>query len=103
VIDDIPGGEGAHERATDLRAIIAGFGVIQMRGAAEVGWLGYMTQESRAHALAMFLRLTNTDKALALPHLDVRQAKEVRATLKEIDADPGDIEALKELAGGNPG
>lgn len=58
VVDDLPGGEGAHELATDLHVIMAGFGVIQIAGAAQTGWMGYMTQESRAFALTVFLRLT---------------------------------------------
>lgn len=101
VIDEVPGGEGAHELATDLHAIIAGFGVIQMRGAAELGWLGYMTQESRAHALALFLRLAGSDVEQAMSFLDGRQAKAVRAALRAFDADPGEIEQLKALAGEN--
>ncbi|MEL7025723.1 MAG: hypothetical protein AAGO57_00645 [Pseudomonadota bacterium] len=53
--DQIPGGRDAHELATDLGCIIAGFGVFQLQAADDQGWSGYMTQESRAHALAVFL------------------------------------------------
>ena len=48
---EVPGGEGAHELATDLGCIIAGYGVFQLRAADEAGWSGYMTQNSRAFAL----------------------------------------------------
>lgn len=54
--DQIPGGAGAHELATDLGCIIAGFGVFQLQAADDQGWSGYMTQESRAVALAVFLQ-----------------------------------------------
>ena len=52
---EVPGGKLAHELATDLGCIIAGFGVFQLQAADEAGWFGYMTQPSRAFALAMFL------------------------------------------------
>lgn len=55
VVDALPGGWQMHELATDLHCIIAGFGAIQMAAAEEAGWSGYMTQPSRAVALAEFL------------------------------------------------
>ncbi|MEO1238112.1 MAG: hypothetical protein AAFW64_00325 [Pseudomonadota bacterium] len=53
--DQVPGGEEAHELATDLGCIIAGFGVFQLQAADDTGWSGYMSQDSRAFALAVFL------------------------------------------------
>ena len=53
--NQVPGGEPAHELATDLGCIIAGFGVFQLQAADDAGWSGYMTQPSRAFALAVFL------------------------------------------------
>jgi hypothetical protein len=51
----VPGGAGAHELATDLGCIIAGYGIFQLYAADEAGWSGYMSQNSRAFALAVFL------------------------------------------------
>lgn len=53
--DDVPGGAGAHELATDLGCIIAGLGVFQLQAADDAGWTGYMSQATRAHAFAVFL------------------------------------------------
>ena len=36
--DEIPGGEEAHELATDLGCIIAGFGTFQLQEADDGGW-----------------------------------------------------------------
>jgi len=60
-VENVPGGMEAHEIMTDLAAIYAGFGVIQLEGgmiatgyqsALEIGWqignLGYLSSEVRA-------------------------------------------------------
>ena len=68
---DFPGGPEAEELATDLHCISTGFGLIALGGAESVGWQGYMRQETRAFALAVFCSLmgyeTATTKALLLP------------------------------------
>lgn len=75
VIHDLPGGEGAHELATDLHCIIAGFGCIQLQAAEQAGWSGYMTQPSRAVALALFLERKGLTPDDAAPYLSARPRK----------------------------
>ncbi|MEM8788254.1 MAG: hypothetical protein AAGE76_08325 [Pseudomonadota bacterium] len=54
--DDLPGGPKAVEPVTDLGCIIAGFGIFQLETADRLGWAGYLSQQTRAHALAVFLQ-----------------------------------------------
>lgn len=75
VVEDLPGGAAMHELATDLHGIIAGFGLIELEGAEKAGWAGYMTQPSRAVALAMFLKFHGLEKDAALPWLSRRTAR----------------------------
>lgn len=82
--NEVPGGEPAHELATDLGCIIAGYGVFQLRSADEAGWSGYMTQQSRAFALALFLHRRNLGIEAVSAFLSTRCNKIVRKALKEI-------------------
>lgn len=67
--DEIPGGEDAHELATDLGCIAAGFGVFQLQAADDAGWFGYLSQQSRAFALAVFLRRRGLGLEEVAPYL----------------------------------
>lgn len=80
----VPGGEGAHELATDLGCIIAGFGVFQMQAADDAGWSGYMTQSSRAHALAVFLDRRGLGPEAVNPYLSGRCQKLLRKALRQL-------------------
>ena len=82
--DQVPGGEGAHELATDLGCIIAGFGVFQLQDADDQGWSGYMTQSSRAHALALFLKRRDMELETVLPHLSGRCGRLLRKAAKQL-------------------
>ncbi|TLP56782.1 hypothetical protein FEE96_20265 [Parasedimentitalea maritima] len=82
VADELPGGLVAHELATDLHCIIAGFGVIQLQAAEQMGWTGYMTQPSRAVALAEFLRLKEFEPEQALKHLSGRPNRWLKKAMK---------------------
>lgn len=83
VVDDFPGGIQAHELATDLSCIIAGFGVIQLQNADDVGWSGYLRQPTRAYALASFLHRRNIPLQNARPHLSARSWKLLKKAAKE--------------------
>lgn len=80
--NEVPGGETAHELATDLGCIIAGFGVFQLQAADDAGWMGYMTQPSRAHALAVFLNRREQGPEQATKHLSSRCSKLLRKACK---------------------
>jgi len=82
--DLIPGGFETHELATDLGCIIAGFGVFQMQAADEVGWAGYLSQPSRAYALAYFLRRRDLELTTVAPYLSPRCQKLVRRGFKQV-------------------
>jgi hypothetical protein len=85
IVELPPGGLEAEELATDLHCIISGFGLFQLAGAEEVGWHGYMRQPTRAHALAMFLRMRGIPESDALPHLPPRSRGYLKASLAWID------------------
>lgn len=74
-VDEVPGGDAAHELATDLGCIIAGFGIFQLEAANAAGWSGYLSQNTRAFALAMFLERRKLDPERVLPYLSGRCAK----------------------------
>lgn len=94
VAAELPGGLGAHELSTDLHCIINGFGVFQLNAAEQVGWTGYMTQPSRAYALALFLQINAIPPEEAFGHLGNRAAKFLKRALREprLAADVSDIQ-----------
>ena len=81
---DWPGGAEAEELATDLHVITAGLGVIELAGAEQAGWQGYMRQTSRAHALAVFLARRGMGAEAALSYLPPRAAKFLKRSVKEL-------------------
>ncbi|WGI20885.1 hypothetical protein [Amylibacter sp. IMCC11727] len=83
VADQLPGGWDAHELATDLHCIIHGFGLIQLQGAADAGWAGYMTQPTRAFATAIFAKLTGSEAHIAAA-LTGREAKLMKKAFKAL-------------------
>ena len=84
VINDLPGGAAAHELATDLHCIIAGFGIFQLEAAEQEGWSGYMGQASRAVALAEFLARKGCAQDAALRHLSTRPRRWLSKALTEV-------------------
>lgn len=83
--DQVPGGDDAHELATDLGCVIAGFGVFQMQAADDAGWSGYMTQESRAFALAMFLDQRGLGTDAVAPHLSGRCKRYLKRAIADLN------------------
>ena len=86
--DQIPGGIEAHELGTDLGCIIAGFGVFQLQAADDLGWAGYLSQPTRAYALARFLLDRNLDLAAVSDHLTGRCRNLVRRGLHDVARTP---------------
>jgi hypothetical protein len=84
-INTIPGGERSHELATDLFCIVWGFGVFQIAEADDIGWAGYLSQPSRAYALALFLRITGQGPALAMNELVPRSQARLKRALDFLD------------------
>ena len=83
----MPGGEATHELSTDLHCITHGFGLFAIEGPAQAGWSGYMTQESRAYALAEFLARHDIAPEEALQRLNPRGAKALKRAIAEHAAD----------------
>lgn len=97
VLDPDPEGEdmGFEELHTDAQCITCGFGVIEIKAADQLGWLGYMRQTSRAHALALFLRVREIDESIALEELSGRTAKMLKKALKVVDRDVASLARLR--------
>lgn len=85
----MPGGEQVHELSTDLHCITHGFGLFAIDGPAQAGWSGYMTQESRAYALAVFLARHEIAPEEATGRLNPRGAKAVKRAVAEHESDYG--------------
>ncbi|MDB9857729.1 hypothetical protein OAC63_05005 [Amylibacter sp.] len=93
-VETLPGGEGAHELATDLHCIIHGFGLIQLQGAADAGWSGYMTQNTRAFATAIFTDLTESQN-LIIGNLRGREAKLMKKATKALRNWQPELDGIK--------
>ena len=93
--EEPPGGEAAVELSTDLHVITAGFGLFAMSAAEQSGWHGYLSQPTRAHALAVFLRVSGHDPDLALRLLPPRSARLFRAALRRVPEDASALVALR--------
>lgn len=93
--EEAPGGEAAGELSTDLHVITTGFGLFAMGAAEQSGWHGYLSQPSRAHALAVFLRVSGHDPDLALRLLPPRSARLLRSALRRVPDDAPDLAALR--------
>lgn len=78
VMQDLPGGADTHELATDLHCIIAGFGIFQLQASEDLGWSGYLSQPTRAFALAQFLKRKNLPIEEAENFLSRRPARWLR-------------------------
>jgi hypothetical protein len=103
----IPGGVELHELATDITAIYAGFGVLQLesgwvaegyQGGWSVGHLGYLSSESRAFALALFLTAKGIGINAADPYLSSDKAWLLRKAAKMLKRQPDRVAALEKLA-----
>lgn len=92
---DMPGGAAAEELSTDLHCIAAGFGLVQMTGAEQAGWQGYLRQETRAFALAVFLGITQTPDQQAHAALPRRSSKLLRKVGKLANGWTEDIGQLR--------
>ena len=97
---EMPGGPAAEELSTDLHCISTGFGLLQLAGSEQMGWQGYLTQPSRAHALALFLHARGLDPAAALAALPPRAARYLKASLRHVARHPGDATDLREALSG---
>ncbi|MEM7057572.1 MAG: hypothetical protein AAF557_08280 [Pseudomonadota bacterium] len=110
-VENAPGGADAHEVMTDLAAIYAGFGVIQLEGGMiatgyqnpfEIGWqignLGYLSSEVRAYALALFVLSKQIDPKIAASHLSTDKAKLFRGGLRMLDRRSDSVRRIRALA-----
>ena len=92
---DMPGGAEAEELSTDLHCFTTGFGAIQMAGADEAGWAGYMRQETRAYALALFLAVLGIPENEASGFLVPRSVKKLRRAAKLVASEPEEVSKLQ--------
>lgn len=93
-----PGGDAEHEMLTDLMVVMAGFGVLDLRGARQVGWQGYLGLEARCFALAIFLDLKEIGLPAARHHLDAwlsRRLERGKRQLRDYRTQLGYLRALR--------
>ncbi|MEO1459283.1 MAG: hypothetical protein AAFV49_17225 [Pseudomonadota bacterium] len=108
--EETPGGEALHELFTDLTVIACGFGVIELESGFETdsweagfmqGWslshVGYLSQEMRAYALALFLRARAEDAVAAEAHLSDDKRRLLGRALRMLDRDRWAVERLSSL------
>jgi hypothetical protein len=95
IADYPPGGEEAEELNTDLHCITMGFGVLQIAYAQGMGWAGYMRQNSRIHALAMFILVLDIPPAQASDALPDANKRQFKRALRELAKQPDKITHLK--------
>ena len=84
VAHTLPGGAETEEPATDLHVITHGFGLFQLEGASELGWQGYLSQPTRAHALAVFLTRTGIYPREAMDRLGGANRRALARALKDL-------------------
>ncbi len=94
-VDTAPGGEEEHELLTDLTVIYSGFGLIDLQGSRDIGWKGYLTSDTRAYALATFLRLKDLDPSIATAFLDSYLKKRFARALEQRDERADELVLLK--------
>ena len=92
-----PGGEALEEHATDLHCVTMGLGLLQLGGAEQAGWQGYLSQPTRAHALALFMAVRDLPVTAAEGRLPPRAAKLLARAWRQIHKDPATLEGLRGL------
>lgn len=81
----MPASQGWWIRCRAARTrMIAGFGVFQLQAADIAGWWGYMSQEARAYALAVFLQHRNLGSDAVAPHLYGRCRKYLKRGMADL-------------------
>lgn len=96
-VSTAPGGEAEHEMLTDLAVIYAGFGVVDLQGAADIGWRGYLGRDARTFALATFLRIKGIDPLAAETFLDPGLTRRLRRAVAQRDARGDELGILRAL------
>ena len=92
--------EAEHELMTDLCAIAHGFGVIQMQAARKAGWAGYLSNETRAYATALFCHLKGIAPGEVEPHLDGYLRKRFRLASRQLAQQAEDLRVLEDIVDG---
>jgi len=92
-----PGGEAEHELLTDLAVVYSGFGVIDLQGAKDIGWKGYLGLNGRTFALATFLRLKGIEPVAAEAFLDQSLRRRLHRALRQRDARSDEMSILRAL------
>lgn len=90
--------DAEEELQTDAVMITSGFGLLAMMAAEDAGWLGYMRQTTRAHALAMFLALRGLDPDPHAAQLTSRMRKALRSSYKQVQSLRDIVELRQQLA-----
>ena len=97
IADLPPGGPDLEEHATDLHCVTMGLGLLQLGGAEQAGWQGYLSQPTRAHALALFMALQGIPETAVAGKLPPRAARLLARARRQIDKDPATLDGLQGL------
>lgn len=105
-----PGGEKNWEYATDLLAVMMGFGIFLANSAVQFtqyqegftqGWAsraqGYLSESELVYVLAIFCLLKNIQWKQVEPHLKESLHSVFRAATMELERKPNDIEKLRSV------
>jgi len=92
-----PGGPELEELSTDLQCIIAGFGLLQIGAARQMGWAGYMRQETRVHALALFLYVLNISSETIKDWISRSEMKQLKVAFSIFESKQNHIEKIHAL------
>lgn len=89
------------ELQTDAIMIASGFGLLAIMAAEEAGWLGYMRQPTRAHALAIFLALRGKHPDECAAHLTSRMRKTLLTSYKHLQGADHLTELKQKISAGH--
>lgn len=105
-----PGGEKNWEYATDLLAVVMGFGIFlansavqfsQYSGIGTQGWSsasqGYLSESELVYVLAIFCLLKNIEWNHVKPHLKETLHSTYKAAIKELERMPREMETLRAI------
>jgi hypothetical protein len=106
-----PGGEDAHEPATDLATVYLGFGLFgansafnfrQHQDAMSQGWstsrLGYLTEREWVFALAVFLELRSGGAEPLAPYLKAHLTSDLKTALRYLNKRPELLAPLRGIS-----
>ena len=98
ILNGVPSGRAdplEEEMRTDLHCITTGFGLLQVLGAEQAGWQGYMRQPTRLYALALFLEVRVIEPEAAQSRLSGRMKRGLIRAIRVVKTHQNRIEEIQ--------